>query len=522
MNYDYIVVGAGSAGAILATRLTEDPKVSVLLLEAGPDYPNLESLPDEVRIGLSTGADIITKDHNWQFWGNPSDRALPMPVPRGRVIGGSSSINGQVFLRGMPEDYDTWQEMGNTEWSYEKVLPYFRKLETDLDYSGDFHGSDGPIIARRHKREDWIESQRAFYNACKDAGFPDGPDQNHPDVTGVGPTPFNNPNGIRWSTNLGYLSMARHRLNLTIRAQCTSRKVLFERNKAIGMEVESEGESFNVYGDTIILSAGAVASPQLLMLSGVGPSDQLKPLGINVINDLPGVGQNLRDHPIMAALWSVKESHIQDPDAPRSQVAARYTAAGSNLRNDVKLAFNSFAIADSRIEHRKDSAPAGHEADINTPVGVKISVSLQLAESAGYMRLVSNDIHEQPELNFNYYSTEFDLKRGREGLLKAISLGESRYFANILDKRLQPSDDHIANEDSLNDWILRNATTGQHISGTCKMGPDSDELAVVNQSGDVRGLENLKVIDASIMPDCIRANTNATTMMIAERMLDLI
>ena len=522
MNYDYIVVGAGSAGAILATRLTEDPKVSVLLLEAGPDYPDLESLPDEVRIGLSTGADIITKDHNWQFWGNPSDRALPMPVPRGRVIGGSSSINGQVFLRGMPEDYDTWQEMGNTEWSYEKVLPYFRKLETDLDYSGDFHGSDGPIIARRHKREDWIESQRAFYNVCKDAGFPDGPDQNHPDVTGVGPTPFNNPNGIRWSTNLGYLSMARHRLNLTIRAQCTSRKVLFEGNKAIGMEVESEGESFNVYGDTIILSAGAVASPQLLMLSGVGPADQLKALGINLVNDLPGVGQNLRDHPIMAALWSVKESHIQDPDAPRSQVAARYTAAGSDLRNDVKLAFNSFAIADSRIEHRKDSAPAGHEADINTPVGVKISVSLQLAESAGYMRLVSNDIHEQPELNFNYYSTEFDLKRGREGLLKAISLGESRYFANILDKRLQPSDDHIANEDSLNDWILRNATTGQHISGTCKMGPDSDELAVVNQSGDVRGLENLKVIDASIMPDCIRANTNATTMMIAERMLDLI
>ena len=316
--------------------------------------------------------------------------------------------------------------------------------------------------------------------------------------------------------------MARHRLNLTIRAQCTSRKVLFEGNKAIGMEVESEGESFNVYGDTIILSAGAVASPQLLMLSGVGPADQLKALGINLVNDLPGVGQNLRDHPIMAALWSVKESHIQDPDAPRSQVAARYTAAGSDLRNDVKLAFNSFAIADSRIELRKDSAPAGHEADINTPVGVKIPVSLQLAESAGYMRLVSNDIHEQPELNFNYYSTEFDLKRGREGLLKAISLGESRYFANILDKRLQPSDDHIANEDSLNDWILRNATTGQHISGTCKMGPDSDELAVVNQSGDVRGLENLKVIDASIMPDCIRANTNATTMMIAERMLDLI
>ena len=173
MKYDYVIVGGGSAGAILATRLSENSAISILLLEAGPDYPDIDSLPDEVRTGLSTGADIITKDHNWRFWGNPSPVADPMPVPRGRVIGGSSSINGQVFMRGMPEDYDYWESLGNTEWGYESVLPYFRKLETDLDYSGDFHGSDGPIIARRHKREDWVESQVAFYNACKDAGFPD-------------------------------------------------------------------------------------------------------------------------------------------------------------------------------------------------------------------------------------------------------------------------------------------------------------------------------------------------------------
>jgi choline dehydrogenase len=245
-------------------------------------------------------------------------------------------------------------------------------------------------------------------------------------------------------------------------------------------------------------------------------------LDIEVLKDHPGIGQNLRDHPLLSVLWSVKDGHIQDPDAPRSQVAARYTAAGSDIRNDMKLSFNSFAIADSRIEHRKDSSSAGHEADINIPVGVKILVSLQLAESAGYMKLVSNDIHVQPELNFNYYSTEFDLQRGREGLLKAISLGDSGHFADIMNERLQPSDEQISTEDSLNDWILRNATTGQHISGTCKMGPDSDELSVVNQQGDVKGLQNIKVIDASIMPDCIRANTNATTMMIAERMMDLI
>ena len=425
-------------------------------------------------------------------------------------------------MRGMPEDYDTWHDMGNNEWSYEKVLPYFRKLETDLDYSGDFHGSDGPIIARRHKRENWIESQVAFYDACKDSGFPDGPDQNHPDVTGVGPTPFNNPNGIRWSTNLGYLTMSRHRLNLTIKANCITQKIIFDGTSACGVEVESQGEKFSVYGNQIILSAGAVASPQLLMLSGIGPSDQLNPLGINVVKDNPGVGANLRDHPIMSALWSVKEGHIQDPEAPRTQVSARYTATGSEIRNDMKLSFNSFAIADSRVEDRLSESTQSHYADINTPIGVKISVSLQLAESVGHLRLLSPDVNKQPELNFNYYNTEFDLERGREGMRKAINLGESKHFSNIISRRLQPTDVELSNDHELDDWILRNATTGQHISGTCKMGPDSDELAVVNQFGDVIGTTNLKVIDASIMPDCIRANTNATTMMIAERMIDLI
>ena len=511
MKYDYVIVGGGSAGAILATRLSEDPSISILLLEAGPDYSDIESLPDEVRIGLSTGADIITKDHNWRFWGNPSPVADPMPVPRGRVIGGSSSINGQVFMRGMPEDYDYWESLGNTEWGYESVLPYFRKLETDLDYSGDFHGSDGPIIARRHKREDWVESQVAFYNACKDAGFPDGPDQNHPDVTGVGPTPFNNPNGIRWSTNIGYLSMARHRLNLTIRADCTTHRIVFSGKTAVGVEVENSGEMFVVHGENIILCAGAVASPQILMLSGVGPSDQLSVLGIPVLNELPGVGGNLRDHPILSVTWTVKPGHVQDPDAPRTQVAARYTATGSEIRNDVKLAFNSFAISAD-----------GHDADINKPVGVRLGVSLQLAESAGTLRLVSKDVGVQPELNYNYYSTDFDLMRGREGIRKGVALGESEHFSEIINDRLHPTDDDLSSDEKLNNWILRSARTGQHISGTCKMGPDSDEHSVVDQYGKVKGVENLRVIDASIMPDCIRANTNVTTMMIAERMVDLI
>ena len=316
--------------------------------------------------------------------------------------------------------------------------------------------------------------------------------------------------------------MSRHRLNLTIKANCITQKIIFDGTSACGVEVESQGEKFSVYGNQIILSAGAVASPQLLMLSGIGPADQLTSLGINVVKDNPGVGANLRDHPIMSALWAVKKGHIQDPEAPRTQVAARYTATGSEIRNDMKLSFNSFAIADSRVEDRLSESTQSHNADINTPIGVKISVSLQLAESVGHLRLVSSDVNEQPELNFNYYSTEFDLERGREGMRKAINLGESKHFSNIISQRLQPTDVDLSNDHELDDWILRNATTGQHISGTCKMGPDSDELAVVNQFGDVRGTTNLKVIDASIMPDCIRANTNATTMMIAERMIDLI
>ncbi len=508
MDYDYIIIGAGSAGATLASRITEDPTRTVLLLEAGPDYSDFDRMPDSVKFGNDVwSAAYGPQAETWGYMATATPDREPFPLPRGKLTGGSSAVNGQVFFRGIPEDYDEWAELGSPEWSFVNILPYFRRSETDMTFgSDDFHGGDGPIPVRRYTKDEMLPIPQRFWEACLSAGYSEALDQNHPDAEGVGPRPLNNVDGVRMSTNLTYLSMARHRLNLTVRANTLVHRISFEGSRAVGVVAESGGEIFELRGREIVLCGGAINSPHLLMLSGIGPREQLDALGIPVVRYLAGVGENLRDHPACFLLF---ESNTEDPpeDSPAVQVGMRYTTPGSPHRNDMQM---SPILLTS--EHRPTT--------IDIPEGktyTGFSVALQKARSAGRVTLTSADPRVQPNLDYRYLIDEWDRERMRGAIRTCIELTNRSPLADLIARRIMPTEIDLATDSSLDAWILANVGTQHHSSGTCKMGPASDGMAVVDQRLRVHGLRGLRVVDASIMPDVVRANTNATTIMIAER-----
>jgi choline dehydrogenase len=308
------------------------------------------------------------------------------------------------------------------------------------------------------------------------------------------------------STALTYLNPERHRLNLTIRPNVLVQRVVFEGNRAIGVAVESGGDRFTLEADEIILSSGAIASPQLLMLSGVGPREHLRRMGIPVIHESPGVGQNLRDHPNIRVPLEVLDDFPLDPKAPRSQVALRYTANGSDKRNDMQIMASSFS-----------SPIAGDPLEAE---GVRFTCILELAVGSGELTLASTNPSVQPNLNYHYLEETWDRERMREAVRLCVGFAQHDSHQNIVKRRIAPTDDDLASDESLDAWLLQNVSTSQHISGTCKMGPSSDPMAVVDQRCRVHGLDGLRVVDASVMPNVIRANTNATTIMIAERVAE--
>ena len=520
MKYDVVIVGGGAAGSVLASRLAENANTSVLLLEAGPDYPDPNNLPDDIKFGDTRYAEAEDSEHNWALRGTITAEQGEIHVAQGKVIGGGSSINGQAMQRGFPEDFDSWSSLGNTEWSYAKVLPYFRKSERDLDIRDDFHGTEGPLPVRRRRSGPWPDIQKAFHAACLQSGFSATEDTNGPNPSGVGVPPSNNLDGMRMSTALTHLYPMRHCLNLTVRGRAFVRKILIKDLKAVGVEVESGGEVFTVEADRIVLSAGAIKSPHLLMLSGIGPKNQLQQFGIHTVRDLPGVGQNLWNHLSAQVSFKVREG-VTLGNVDGVHFSLHYTSQGSSAVNDMLL--RTSPAVDERPERRAGLRTKYLSGEVPPDRVARISCTLGLPDGSGYVRLASADPRVQPHFNYCYLQHPNDIRRVREGLRFATRLLESDAYKDVAEYRILPTDDILANENALDLWIRQTVGTARHVSGTCKMGPDSDPMAVVDQYCRVKGVQGVWVADASVMPRIPRSGgAHATVIMIGERVVDWI
>ena len=526
-TFDFVICGAGSAGCVLANRLSADPANRVLLLEAGGS----DNTP-LVRIPAAEIRAIMNSNLNWKYQSQP-DPSLDGRAdmwPGGKVLGGSSSINGMVYLRGQREDYDGWAaSLGNTgAWSYDDVLPYFKRMESNQFGAGDYHGDDGPLTASHVATPHPLAA--TFIEAGKELGYPFNPDFNGERQEGVGPSQGSIRGGRRHNTGRAFLAPVRSRANLEVRTHAHIDRVLFDGKQAVAVCYQRHGEWYEARGGEIILACGSLSSPAVLMRSGVGPGDHLRELGIDVVENLPGVGQNLQEHPIVWVSGYVDVSTYNTEVKPHHFVkhGLSWLLFGSGPAASPITQACAFIRTRPNEEARPDIqlqfVPTGYKL---VPEGlllmdrpaITILVNVCRPESRSELRLASKDPEAQPLIFSNLLGEDDDVERMVAGCRVARAIFESKAFEAHYQGPCLPDDDVQADGD-FKSYIRAGTGPAYHPAGTCKMGRDA--MSVVDDRLRVRGVSHLRVVDASIMPVITSANTNAPTIMIGEKASDLI
>ncbi|MEU7632978.1 GMC family oxidoreductase N-terminal domain-containing protein [Nocardia sp. NPDC049220] len=516
-NFDYIIVGAGSAGCVLANRLTEDPATRVLLLEAGPP-DNEPTIQVPALFSALFGSEI---DWNYQLEEQAHYQGSTT-FPRGKALGGSSSINLMVYIRGHRADFDRWGALGNVGWDYDSVLPYFIKAEQNSRLGAPYHGSDGPVYV-----EDRLfthELSHAWVDAAADWGLTRNDDFNGPSQLGVGAYQVNCHNGRRWSCADAYLRPAMRRPNLVVRVAAMVTRVLLDGNRAIGVEYVERGAERTARSEVeVLLSGGVVNSPQLLLLSGIGPADQLRALAIDVVADLPGVGENLHDHTMAPLVWATEHStDLLEMASPENMTRWQSGGGGPFASNGGEvggfLSTEGGEVPNVQfiggptafVDHGRTSPPL--------PNFTILTASTQ-PRSRGRLWLRSIDPLTHPHIDPAYFSCPEDLSDIEAGLRIALGIAEQTPIVEYLSGLNLPAETTLDSA-ALADHVKRWSQTEYHAVGTCAMGVD--ERAVVDPRLKVHGIDGLRVVDASVMPTIVCGNTNGATVMLAEKAADLI
>jgi choline dehydrogenase len=493
MGDDVVVVGGGSAGCVLAARLSEDADRTVLLVEAGPDHPDRHAVPPDVL-----DASEPTVDHDWGYTADAElDRGIALP--RARIMGGCSATNACFALRGAPEDYDGWAGAGNPGWSFAEVLDDFRRLECDEDFHDRWHGSDGPVPIRRCAANELNAGQAAFLAGAVASGHQYVADHNRPGAVGAGPTPRNVRDGTRMSTALTYLAAARSRPNLTIRPDTMVARVECSTGRATGIRLL---DGTLLEADRVVLAAGTYASPMILARSGIGPARHLRALDITSVVDLPGVGSNLVDHPLISIDLPTRPA--AGPSRFQTHVTFRSSLADPAGPADLLV----FAAGPFEVE--PDVSPGG--------AVMGLVAGLIAPRSRGWVRLASADPNTPPRIHPAHLNDADDLERALDAVTEARRLADSEAMALVITgAELTPGPAVAAGDRAaLAAWARGTVSTFHHPVGTCAMGPDPSEGAVTDARGAVHGIDRLTIADASIMPTIPTATTNVPTIMVAE------